>query len=84
MHRYILTVLVVLLSLTKVVGQEPVKVDTNGLVAKIKFESVLAGFLTELNDRCKLRVTELTLAPGDMSASTIMWAPAFAWSPPAR
>jgi quercetin dioxygenase-like cupin family protein len=34
------------------------------LVAKIRYESVLAGFLTELNDRYKLRVTELTLEPG--------------------
>jgi quercetin dioxygenase-like cupin family protein len=41
----------------------PVKVDTKGLVAKIKFESELAGFLTELNGRYKLRVTELTLEP---------------------
>ena len=64
MHRYILTLLVVLLSLTSARGQEPLKVDTNGLVAKIKFESVLAGFLTELNDRYKLRVTELTLESG--------------------
>ena len=29
----------------------PVKVDTKGLVAKIKFEAELAGFLTELNGR---------------------------------
>jgi quercetin dioxygenase-like cupin family protein len=42
----------------------PVKVDTKGLVAKIKFEAELAGFLTELNGRYKLRVTELTLEPG--------------------
>jgi len=42
----------------------PVKVDTKGLVAKIKFESELAGFLTDLNGRYKLRVTELTLEPG--------------------
>jgi hypothetical protein len=72
MRHYVLTLLVVLLSVTGVVGQEPVKVDTKGLVAKIKFESVLAGFLTELNDKYKLRVTELTLERGDMSASTIM------------
>jgi hypothetical protein len=39
-------------------------VDTKGLVAKIKFESVLAGYLTELNGKYKLRVTELTLEPG--------------------
>ena len=45
-------------------GQEPVKVDTKGLVAKIKFESVLSGYLTELNGKYKLRVTELTLEPG--------------------
>jgi quercetin dioxygenase-like cupin family protein len=42
----------------------PVKVDTKGLTAKIKFESVLAGYLTELNGKYKLRVTELVLEPG--------------------
>src|SRR5262247_3769787 len=42
----------------------PVKVDTKGLVAKIKFEAPLAGFLSEINGKYKLRVTELTLAPG--------------------
>ncbi len=42
----------------------PVKVDTKGLVAKIKFEAPLAGFLKEINGKYKLRVTELTLAPG--------------------
>jgi hypothetical protein len=42
-------------------GVSPVKVDTKGLVAKIKFEAVLGGFLSDLNDRYKLRVTELTL-----------------------
>ena len=42
----------------------PVKVDTKGLVAKIKFEAPLEGFLKEINGKYKLRVTELTLAPG--------------------
>jgi len=42
----------------------PVKVDTKGLVAKIKFEAPLAGFLNEIIGKYKLRVTELTLAPG--------------------
>ena len=41
----------------------PVKVDAKGLAAKIKFEAPLAGFLTDLNGKYKLRVTELTLAP---------------------
>src|ERR1700752_1056984 len=45
-------------------GGSPVKVDTKGLVAKIKFEAPLAGFLSDINGRYKLRVTELTLAPG--------------------
>jgi quercetin dioxygenase-like cupin family protein len=42
----------------------PAKVDTKGLTAKIKFESVLSGYLTELNGKYKLRVTELVLEPG--------------------
>ena len=46
------------------VGVSPVRVDTKGLVAKIKFEAPLEGFLKEINGKYKLRVTELTLAPG--------------------
>jgi quercetin dioxygenase-like cupin family protein len=46
------------------VGVSPVKVDTKGLIAKIKFEAPLEGFLKEINGKYKLRVTELTLAPG--------------------
>ena len=46
------------------VGTSTVKVDTKGLVAKIKFEAPIAGFLTDLNGKYKLRVTELTLEPG--------------------
>jgi quercetin dioxygenase-like cupin family protein len=42
----------------------PVKVDTKGLVAKIRFEHPLEGYLSELNGKYKLRVTELTLDPG--------------------
>lgn len=41
-----------------------VRVDTKGLTPKIKFESPLSGYLTELNGKYKLRVTELTLEPG--------------------
>jgi quercetin dioxygenase-like cupin family protein len=43
---------------------DAVKVETQGLVAKIKFEAPVAGFLSEINGKYKLRVTELTLAPG--------------------
>jgi quercetin dioxygenase-like cupin family protein len=45
-------------------GTSPVRVDTKGLAAKIKFEHELAGYLTELNGKYQLRVTELTLEPG--------------------
>jgi len=45
-------------------GASPVKVDTKGLLAKIRFEAPLEGFLKEINGKYKLRVTELTLSPG--------------------
>jgi hypothetical protein len=45
-------------------GTSPVRVDTKGLAARIKFESVVAGYLTEINGKYKLRITELTLEPG--------------------
>ncbi len=45
-------------------GGSPVRVETKGLTAKIKFESVLSGYLTDRNGKYKLRVTELVLEPG--------------------
>jgi quercetin dioxygenase-like cupin family protein len=42
----------------------PGKVETKGLVAKIKFESEISGYLEPLNGKYKLRVTELVLEPG--------------------
>jgi quercetin dioxygenase-like cupin family protein len=40
------------------------KVETAGISAAIKLEEVLSGYLTELNGKYKLRVTEVTVAPG--------------------
>lgn len=45
-------------------GTSPVRVDTKGLSAKIKFEEVISGPLADLNGKFKLRITELTLEPG--------------------
>ena len=45
-------------------GSDGPKVTTKGLTAKIKHESVLSGYLGELNGKYKLRVTELVLEPG--------------------
>ena len=62
--RFLLGIAAVLLSAALTWGQEPIKVDTKGLAAKIKFENVLSGYLSELNGKYKLRVTELVLQPG--------------------
>jgi len=62
--RFLLGIMAVLLSASLARGQEPIKVDTKGLAAKIKFENVLSGYLSELNGKYKLRVTELILQPG--------------------
>src|SRR5262249_59357393 len=60
--------LVVLLGVAREGAAQPpppaAKVDTKGLTAKIKYESVLSGYLGELNGKYKLRVTELVLEPG--------------------
>ena len=62
--RFLLGIAAVLLSASLTWGQEPIKVDTKGLAAKIKFENALSGYLSELNGKYKLRVTELVLQPG--------------------
>jgi quercetin dioxygenase-like cupin family protein len=44
---------------------EPLKVDTQRVTAKILYEApVSGGLLPELNGKYKLRVTEITIAPG--------------------
>ena len=62
--KYIFKLLVVMVCIRGSFAQEPAKVETKGLAANIKFASVLSGYLTELNGKYKLRVTELTLEPG--------------------
>jgi quercetin dioxygenase-like cupin family protein len=44
------------------VAQE--QVETRGITSEIKLEEVIFGHLAALNDRFKLRATELTFAPG--------------------
>jgi quercetin dioxygenase-like cupin family protein len=61
---FLLAAITLLFFASQTMSQEPVKVQTEGLAAKIKFESVLSGFLSELNGKYKLRVTELVLQPG--------------------
>src|SRR4029078_347495 len=58
----ILFFLVVLGGADRSVAQE--KVEARGITSTIKLEEVIFGHLTELNDKFKLRATELTFAPG--------------------
>ena len=45
-------------------AQQPAAVESKGQIPKLKLEQVVAGHLTELNGRYKLRVTEVTYIPG--------------------
>lgn len=40
------------------------KVESAGISAAVKLEEVISGYLTDLNGKFKLRLTELTLVPG--------------------
>jgi quercetin dioxygenase-like cupin family protein len=58
------------------------KVESVGITPAVKLEEVISGHLTELNGKFKLRVTELTFAPGASPACTIMPGREFAWCCP--
>ena len=40
------------------------KVEAHGITPSVKLEEIISGHLNELNGKFKLRVTELTFAPG--------------------
>ena len=63
MMRFTLLLFVVLLSCAHSLSAQET-VDTRGITSEIKLEEVIFGHLTELNDKFKLRATELTFAPG--------------------
>jgi quercetin dioxygenase-like cupin family protein len=44
---------------------QPLKVDTAGVKARILYEAPInGGYLPELNGKYKMRITEITIAPG--------------------
>lgn len=46
-------------------AQAPLKVDTQGVAAKILYEApITGGHLPELTGKYKLRITEITIGPG--------------------
>jgi hypothetical protein len=55
-----------------VVAQE--QVDTRGITSAIKLEQVIFSHLAALNDRFKLRATELTFAPSLSQSASPRWA----------
>ena len=63
MMRFTLLLFVVLLSGAHSLSAQETA-DTRGITSEIKLEEVIFGHLTELNDKFKLRATELTFAPG--------------------
>ena len=63
MRRLTPLLLVALLSVADQSRAQP-NVDTKGITPNVKLEEVISGHLAELNGKFKLRVTELTLAPG--------------------
>ncbi len=45
-------------------AEQPLIVESEGKHGKIKIDEVVAGHLTELNGRYRLRVAEVTFDPG--------------------
>ena len=62
MRRYTLFISIMLLS-----GAQPAatqnNVEARGITSEVKLEEVIFGHLPELNDKFKLRATEVTFAP---------------------
>ena len=47
------------------IAAEPLKVETRGVTAKILYEApITGGHLPELKGKYKMRITEITIAPG--------------------
>ena len=63
--RIVLTFLACTAAVTVACADEPLKVDTRGVGAKILYEApITGGHLPGLNGRYKMRVTEITIRPG--------------------
>ena len=64
MKRWVLSGLVAMFCFTNSFAQEAGKVERKGTAAKVKQEEVVSGYLTDLNGKYKLRVSENTFQPG--------------------
>jgi len=64
MKRSILFALVTLFAVSNSFGQETRVFERKDVDAKVIHEAVVSGYLTEVNGKYKLRVTETSLKPG--------------------
>jgi quercetin dioxygenase-like cupin family protein len=64
MKRWVLSGLVAMFCITNSVAQEAGKIERKGTDAQVKHEEVVSGYLTDLNGKYKLRVTQNTFQPG--------------------
>ena len=64
MNRLVLSGLLAMFCFTNSFAQEAGKVERKGIAGKVKQENVVAGYLTGLNGKYKLRVSENTFEPG--------------------
>ena len=64
MNRWVLSGLIAMFFVTNSFAQDAGKVARKGTAAKVKHEEVVSGYLTALNGKYKLRVSENTFQPG--------------------
>ena len=64
MKRWVLSGLIAMFCVTNSVAQEPGKSDRKGGDSKVKHDVVVSGYLTDLNGKYRLRVSETTFNPG--------------------
>ena len=64
MKRLLISGFLALLYVTNSVAQDAWKLERKDVDSKIKLEAVVSGYLTDLNGKYRLRVTETTVQPG--------------------
>ena len=64
MKRLVIAGLLALLYVTNSVAQDAWKLERKGTAPKDKLDVVVSGYLTDLNGKYRLRVTENTFEPG--------------------
>jgi quercetin dioxygenase-like cupin family protein len=64
MKRWVVSGLIAMFCIANTFAQEAGKVERKGTAGKVKQEEVVSGYLTALNGKYKLRVSENTFQPG--------------------